>query len=51
MIEVIILILFKGYNVLLLRQVDDLMIQTDDESIAKQIFTIVGLKFQLENED
>ena len=42
---------FKGHKVLLLRQVDDLMIQTDDETIAKQIFTIIGLKLQLENED
>ena len=42
---------FKGHKVLLLRQVDDLMIQTDEESIVKQIFTIIGLKLQLENED
>ena len=42
--------MFKGHKVLLLRQVDDLMIQTDDKNIAKQIFTIIGLKLQLENE-
>ena len=43
--------MFKGHMVLLLRQVDDLMIQIDEESIAKQIFTIISSKLQLENED
>ena len=42
---------FKGHKVLLLQQVDDLMIQTDNEAIAKEIFDIIGLKLQLENED
>ena len=41
---------FKGHKVLLLRQVDDLMIQTDNEAIAKEIFKIIGLKLQLKNE-
>ena len=41
---------FKGHKVLLLRQVDDLMIQTDNEAIAKEIFKIIGLKLQLVNE-
>ena len=43
--------MFKGNNVLLLRQADNLMVQTDNESIAKKIFTITGSKLQLENED
>ena len=34
----------------MLRQVDDLMIQTDNEAIAKVIFKIIGLKLQLKNE-
>ena len=34
---------FKGHKVLLLRQVDDLMIQADNENIAKEIFKIIGL--------
>ena len=42
---------FNGHKVLLLRQVDDLMIQTDNEAIAKEIFNIIGLELQLENED
>ena len=42
---------FKGHKVLLLRQVDDLMIQTDNKNIAKEIFKIIGVKLQLENED
>ena len=42
---------FKGHKVLLLRQVDDLMIQTDNKDIAKTIFKIIGVKLQLENED
>ena len=29
---------FKGHKVLLLRQVDDPMIQTDDENIAREFF-------------
>ena len=41
----------KGHKVLLLRQADDLMIQTDDKSIAREIFKIIGLVLQLENED
>ena len=41
--------IFKGHKVLLLRQVDDLIIQTDDESIAKEIFTIIGSKLQFKN--
>ena len=41
----------KGHKVLLLHQVGDLMVQTDDENIAKEIFTIIGSKVQLENED
>ena len=43
--------MFKGHKVLLLHKVDDLVIQTGDESIAKEIFTIIGSKLQLENED
>ena len=43
--------MFKGHKVLLLRKFDDLMIQTDDEGIAKEIFIIIGSKLQLENED
>ena len=43
--------MFKEHKVLLLCQVDDLMIQTDNESIVKEIFTIIGSKLQLENED
>ena len=43
--------MFKGHKVLLLRQVDDLMIQTDNEAIAKEIFKIIGLKLQLKIED
>ena len=41
---------FKGHKVLLLHQVYNMMIQTDDEDIAKEIFMIIGLKLQLENE-
>ena len=33
---------FKGHKVLLLRQVDDLMIQTNNKAIAKEIFNIIG---------
>ena len=43
--------IFKGHKVLLLRQVDDLMIQTDNEDIAKEIFKIIGLKLQLKDEN
>ena len=42
---------FKGHKVLLLRQVDGLMIQTDWESVAKKLLNIIGSKLQLENED
>lgn len=38
--------IFKGHKVLLLRQVDNMMIQTDDDDIAKEIFKIIGLKLQ-----
>ena len=41
----------KGHKVLLLQQVDDLMVQTDNKDIAKEIFKIIGVKLQLENED
>ena len=42
---------FKGRKVLLLQQVDDLMIQTNNEDIAKEIFKTIGLKLQLKNEN
>ena len=42
---------FKGHKVLLLQQVDYLMIQTDNKDIAREIFKIIGVKLQLENED
>ena len=38
---------FKGYKVLLLQQVDDMIIQTDDKCIAKEIFMIIKLKLKL----
>ena len=41
---------FKQHNILLLDQVDDIIIQTDKEDIAKKHF-IIGKKLQLENED
>ena len=42
---------FKGPIVLLLQQVDEMIIQTNDEDTAKAIFMIIRLKLQLENED
>ena len=42
---------FKRHKVLLLRQVNDMMVQTDDEIIAPEIFMINELKLQLENGD
>ena len=42
---------FKGHKVLLLPQGDDLMIQTDNKDIAIEIFKIIRVKLQLENED
>ena len=41
---------FNGHKVLLLRQVDDIMIQTVDTNIARENFTFTGLKLQLKNE-
>ena len=41
---------YKGHNILLLRQVDDLAIAVDDESIAKEIYSIIGAKLQLPGE-
>ena len=41
---------FKG-KVLLLRQVDDCLIQCKYEATTKEIFLIIGLVLQLENED
>ena len=36
---------------MLLRQVDDCVVQTNDEEIAKEIFNIIWKKLQFENED
>ena len=42
---------FKGNKVLLLRMVDDLLIQCEHEETAREIYTLIGLALQLENED
>ena len=42
---------FKSYKVLLLRQVDDCLIQCEHEATTKENFLIIGLALQLENED
>ena len=41
---------YKGHKILLLRMVDDLAIAVDDESIAKEIYNIIGAKLQLPGE-
>ena len=42
---------FNGNKVLLLRMVDDLLLQCEHEETAKAIYKIIGLALQLENED
>ncbi|KAG7373304.1 reverse transcriptase RNA-dependent DNA polymerase [Nitzschia inconspicua] len=42
---------YKGQKVLMLRQVDDFSIACDDESIAIEIYDIIGRKLQLPGED
>ena len=42
---------FKGHKVLLLRIVNDCLIQCEHEAIAKEILLIIGLSLQLKNED
>ena len=41
---------YKGHTILLLRQADDFAIAVDDESIAKEIYSIIGAKLQLPGE-
>ena len=41
---------YKGQQILLLKQVDDLAIATNDESLAKEIYNIIGKKLQLPGE-
>ena len=38
---------YKGHKILLLRQIDDLSLSTNDESIAKEIYAIISDKLQL----
>ena len=40
---------FNGDKVLLLRMVDDLLIQYEHEETAKEIYNLIGLALQLEN--
>ena len=42
---------FKGNKVLLLRMVDDLLVQCEHEDTTQEIFLLVGLALQLQNED
>ena len=42
---------YKGETVLLLRQVDDFALSCNSETIANEIFCIIGKKLQLPNED
>ena len=42
---------FKGSKVLLLRMVDDLLIQCEHKETACEIYTKIGLALQLKNED
>ena len=41
---------YKGHKILLLRQVDDLAIVVDDESIVKEICSTIGVELQLPGE-
>ena len=41
---------FKGHEVYLLKQVDDMAISSPNEEIAKEIFDIIGRKLQLRHE-
>ena len=41
---------YKGHKILLLRQIDDLSLSTNDESIAKEFYKIIGDKLQLPDE-
>ena len=40
---------YKGHKILLLLQIDDLSLSTNDESIANEIYTIISDKLQLPN--
>ena len=42
---------FKGNKVLLLQMVDDLLLQCEHKETAQEIYTLIGLALQLENED
>ena len=43
-------ITFKGNKFLLLQMVNDLLIQCEHEESAKEIFFLIGVALQLENE-
>ena len=43
--------IFKDNKVLLLRMVDDLLIQCEHEETAREIYTLIGLALQLKNEN
>ena len=42
---------FKGHKVLLLRMVDDLLLQCEHKETSQEIYTLIGLALQQENED
>ena len=42
---------FNGNKVLLLRMVDDLLIQCEHKATAREIYTLIGYALQLGNED